>query len=131
MHTDFILSDIMYVVRDGFQTVSCLPNSILTIPVVEYMLHSIFLRVTGYQEQKVKCTAWQLATHDYTFRYKFLSPRYNIGDASSLEQKSKVLESLISQTNILGDSSLSHMNEEITAIIDNMKDECCRIMASR
>lgn len=128
MHTSFILSDIMDVVRDGFQASSCLPDSITTLPAVDYLLQSIFLKTTGYQEQKVKCIAWQLATHDYSFRYEFLSPRYIIGEASNLEHKTRVLESIISQIKKLKDSSPSFSKEKVMPIIDNIKDEYCKII---
>lgn len=128
MHTSFILSDIMDVVSDGFQAASCLPDSISTLPAVDYLLQSIFLRTTGYQEQKVKCIAWQLATHDYSFRYEFLSPRYIIGEASNLEHKTKVLESIKTQIKKLGDSTPSYTKEIVDPIIDNLKDEYCKII---
>lgn len=128
MHTNFILSDILDVVRDGFQASACLPDTISTLPVVEYLLQSIFLRSTGYQEQKVKCIAWQLATHDYTYRYEFLSQRYNIGEASNLEHKAKVLESLICQTKVLGGYAPNFAKEKVSDLIDKIKEEYCKII---
>lgn len=123
MHTNFILSDIMEVLNEGFNAASCLSPSMSSIPVVEYLLQSIFLKATGYQEQKLKCIAWQLATHDYAFRYEYLSSRFNIGECSSIDDKTKVLSSLINQTQKIGEISLILSDDEIKDIIDGLRKD--------
>lgn len=63
-----------------------------TYPLCEYVMQSIFLRMTGFNEQKLKCILWELATNDYEFRYKFLKSDY--GECSSYNEKESVFKNL-------------------------------------
>lgn len=95
MHSDFILSNIMDVLEDGIQASASIHGSISHYPLCEYLLQGIFLRLTGYQEQKLKCIMWELATHDFSLRYRYLSGQISIGECSRLEDKNKVLLELL------------------------------------
>ena len=44
----------------------------------DYFLSSIFLRMTGAQEQKLKCICWEIATHNYDFRYEYMKKVWGI-----------------------------------------------------
>ena len=55
MHTDFITSDIFEIVDDAIMSTSTIGQNIAHYPLCEYLLQSVFLRLTGYQEQKLKC----------------------------------------------------------------------------
>lgn len=60
----------------------------------EYILYSTFLKMTGAQEQKLKCICWEVATDNYEFRYKWQSGQFSPGECSRLEDKQKVLNML-------------------------------------
>lgn len=70
MHTDFITSDIFEIVDDAIMSTSAISPNIAHYPLCEYLLQSVFLRLTGYQEQKLKCILWEIASDDFDFRYK-------------------------------------------------------------
>ena len=49
-------------------------------------MQSLFLKMTGFQEQKLKCICWELATFDFEYRYKTepLKERSNYSDKQSI-----------------------------------------------
>ena len=52
--------------------------------------------MTGAQEQKLKCICWELATHDYEFRYKFVQGHkgFSFGEMSSKDDKERLYSHL-------------------------------------
>ncbi len=67
-------------------------------PLRDYILQSLFLRMTGAQEQKLKCICWEMATNDYTYRYEFINTgKRDYGEFSKYEQKNKVYTQLIEE----------------------------------
>lgn len=90
MHTDFIISDIFEILDDAIMSSSGIDQNIANYPLCEYILQSVFLRLTGYQEQKLKCILWEIASDDFEFRYKYLNGSINVGECSRLEDKDKV-----------------------------------------
>lgn len=90
MHTDFIISDIFKILDDAIISSSGIGQNIAHYPLCEYVLQSVFLRFTGYQEQKLKCILWEIASDDFDFRYKYLNGSINVGECSRLEDKDKV-----------------------------------------
>lgn len=59
-------------------------------------MQSVFLKMTGFQEQKMKCICWELATYDYEYRYR----RYTLkplGECSTYEEKKIIYKDLIEQ----------------------------------
>ncbi len=62
----------------------------------EYVLQTLFLKLTGCMEQKAKCIFWDIATHDFEFRYDFLK---NIngkqGEYSNYASKNEVYKTLL------------------------------------
>lgn len=90
MHTDFIISDIFDILDDAVMSASAISPNIAHYPLCEYLLQSIFLRLTGYQEQKLKCILWEIASDDFEFRYKYLNGTIKVGECSQLEHKNIV-----------------------------------------
>lgn len=95
MHTDFILSDVFEILDDAIMASSSINQNIANYPICDYILQSVFLRLTGYQEQKLKCILWEMASDDFDFRYKYLNGSINVGECSRLEDKDKVYCELI------------------------------------
>lgn len=93
-HTDFILSPISEVLQDFVSANAGIGNGIETYPLSEYMLQSVFLKMTGAQEQKMKCICWELATDDYEYRYKRYT-RKPLGECSTYEEKKTIYKDLI------------------------------------
>ena len=90
MHTDFIISDIFDVVDDAIMSTSSIGQNIDHYSLCEYLFQSVFLRLTGYQEQKLKCLLWEIASDDLDFRYKYLSGSVKVNECSQLSDKNIV-----------------------------------------
>ena len=69
---------------------SSIGQNIAHYSLCEYLFQSVFLRLTGYQEQKLKCILWEIASDDLDFRYKYLSGSVKINECSQLSDKNIV-----------------------------------------
>lgn len=78
-------------------------------PLCDYIMQSIFLKMTGFQEQKLKSIHWMLATEDYDYRYTFLDQKNR--NASDYSDKNKVLVKLYASIRNY-DSTYSGLSEE-------------------
>lgn len=94
IHSEFIETPLLRILEEGIQACRPLGDGIQTEPMKEYFLSSLFLRMTGAQEQKLKCICWELATHDYEFRYKEVFGKSSFGEMSSKEDKQKLYKVL-------------------------------------
>jgi hypothetical protein len=70
-------------------------TGIETFPLCDYVMQSVFLKMTGFQEQKMKCVCWEMATVDYEYRYDFT--KAPLGECSSYSEKQKIYKDLIKQ----------------------------------
>ena len=86
LHTDFILTPIKTILDEGVNACQSLPSGIESFPISEYHFQSLFLRMTGASEQKMKCIFWQMATDDVQYRYKYLNYQ-GIGECSTYASK--------------------------------------------
>lgn len=95
-HKDFILSPVTDILNDVVTANVGIGNGIETYPLGDYIMQSVFLKVTGFQEQKMKCICWEIATHDYEYRYRrFTLDR--LGECSTYKEKNIVYKDLIEQ----------------------------------
>ena len=88
-HTDFILTPITIILEEAVSGSSGIGDSIETHPVFDYIFQSIFLKMTGFQEQKMRCIAWELGTNDFEFRYWWLEEA-NLGTYSNYREKNSI-----------------------------------------
>ncbi len=93
-HTDFILSPITDIIREIVSATSGIGIGIETYPLSEYIMQSVFLKMTGFQEQKMKCICWELATHDYHYRYDRYTKK-PLGECSTYREKKEVYIDLL------------------------------------
>lgn len=96
IHTDFILTPICTILEQGINASQSLPSGIESYPISEYHLQSLFLRMTGASEQKMKCILWQMATDDFEYRYRYLNYQ-GMGECSTYSSKNVVFRDLVSQ----------------------------------
>ena len=96
LHTDFILTPIQTILDEGVNACQSLSSGIESFPISEYHFQSLFLRMTGALEQKMKCIFWQMATDDVQYRYKYLNYQ-GIGECSTYASKNVVFKDLIAQ----------------------------------
>lgn len=124
MHTDFIISDIFDVVDDAIMSTSSIGQNIAHYSLCEYLFQSVFLRLTGYQEQKLKCILWEIASDDLDFRYKYLSGSVKVNECSQLSDKNivyNILKKTLEDKNhpfLFPDET--EINRQISEIKDNL-----------
>lgn len=94
-HTDFILSPVLAVLQDAISASAGVGEGIETFPLCDYVMQSVFIRMTGFQEQKMKCICWEMANADYEYRYELL--RKPLGECSSYSDRNDVYKGLVSQ----------------------------------
>jgi hypothetical protein len=95
-HKDFILSPITDILSNVVSANAGIGNGIETYPLGDYVMQSVFLKMTGFQEQKMKCICWELATYDYEYRYRRFTLK-PLGECSSYDEKKIIYKDLIEQ----------------------------------
>ena len=96
IHTEFIQTPIRTILEQGINASRSLIFGIESFPMSEYYLQSLFLRMTGAAEQKMKCILWQMATDDYQYRNKYLNYQ-GLGECSTYSSKNTVFKDLVYQ----------------------------------
>ncbi len=94
-HKDFILSPITDILTDVVSANAGIGSGIETFPLCDYVMQSVFLKMTGFQEQKMKCICWEMATNDYEYRYEFT--KNALGECSNYKDKQSIYKDLIKQ----------------------------------
>lgn len=124
-HNQFILSPITDIIIDVISGSTGIGSGIETYPLCDYIMQSTFLRMTGFQEQKLKCICWELATNDYEYRYDRFTKK-PLGECSSYDEKKTVYKDLIEQIkkrkssfNILTDVNKQVLLTKSISIIKN------------
>lgn len=127
-HKDFILSPITDILIDVVLASSGIGNGIETYPMCDYVMQSVFVKMTGFQEQKLKCICWELATIDFEYRYDHKTK--TVGDRSSYADKQSIYKDLIEyikkhlenfnvQTDINKSHSLATATDNVKSIFEN------------
>jgi hypothetical protein len=95
VHTVFILTPLTEVLADGINACTPLPVGVENSAFGEYFMQSLFLRMTGAQEQKLKCICWVMATNDYKYRYDLLNVK-QYGECSEYKHKKEIYKDMTS-----------------------------------
>lgn len=96
-HNEFIFKPITDILKDIVSASVGIGNGIETYPLCNYIMQSVFLKMTGFQEQKMKCISWELATNDYVYRRTLLANEDKLGECSTYSDKSKIYKRLVEQ----------------------------------
>ena len=97
-HYKFITTPLSKILEDGVNASRGIGSGIETYPLCDYIMQSIFLKMTGAQEQKMKCICWEMATNDYEYRREYLgNAKKDYGEFSKYDQKNKVYKRLLAQ----------------------------------
>ena len=99
-HKSFIETPLLKLLHDVVSDSNNISNGMEFYATSGYILHSIFLRMTGAQEQKFKCVCWDMATVDYEYRYARYS-KWELGECSKLKDKSVVFGDLVNAVRVL------------------------------
>ena len=102
-HDKFILAPMSKILREVVLASAGIGSGIETYPLCDYIMQSVFLKMTGYQEQKMKCIAWEIATNNFDYRRRLLNNEDKLGECSTYESKNKVYKSLCRQIELNSD----------------------------
>ena len=94
MHESFIRTSITSEMDKACQACVSLGSGIDNYTLKDYMFQSLLLRLTGFEEQKLKCICWDMATVDFEYRRRLLNNDDRLGEYSSLDAKSKIYSAL-------------------------------------
>lgn len=94
-HNEFIVSPITNILNDVVTASAGIGSGIEAFPLCDYVMQSVFLKMTGFQEQKMKCICWEMATNDYEYRYDFT--KTPLGECSNYKDKQSIYKDLIKQ----------------------------------
>ena len=94
IHSNFIYTPLSDILEDAANATQCIGQSIDVFPLCDYIMQSIFMKMTGAQEQKMKCICWELATVDFEIRYDLYN-NWTLGECSTLSAKNKTLAILL------------------------------------
>ena len=126
LHKDFILTPLNEVIKDAVSASAGVGNGIETFPLCDYIMQSLFIKMTGFQEQKLKCICWELATIDFEYRYKTepLKERSTYSDKQTIykdliEQIKKRSTKFLMPDGIKKDNILTKTSEVIKSNFDN------------
>ena len=94
-HTEFILSPITGILKDVVSASTGIGSGIETYPLCDYIMQSVFLKMTGFQEQKLKCICWEMASVDFEYRYDYNTEP--LKERSAYKDKQTVYKDLVEQ----------------------------------
>lgn len=92
-HSDFIFSPISKILKNAVSASAGIGAGIETFPLCDYVMQSIFIKMTGFQEQKMKCICWDVASIDFDYRHDFT--KKPLGECSSYKDKNDIYKDLI------------------------------------
>lgn len=95
-HIPFILKPATDILKEAVWSLNATNGGIETYPLCGYLLHSLFLKLTGAQEQKLKCICWEMACRDYDYRYERLE-RNRYSECSDYKDKNMVYNDLVDE----------------------------------
>lgn len=94
VHRTFITTPLLDVMQDGIAASASIKIGAESYPLGEYFYQTLFLRMTGAQEQKMKCICWEMATNDYAYRYDLMHNR-NYSECSNYSDKNGIYKDII------------------------------------
>ena len=122
VRTDFIETSVYEILQQGVAAAECLHyGGIESYPILDYLLQSVFLRMTGFEEQKLRNICWEVATVDLEYRYKTLQGHISYGEFSTLDDKKGVYTLLKEETKKFG--GFFAVDTQKTTILDKVKKE--------
>lgn len=122
MHKKFILSPIKDILEEGISASIGIGDGIEAYPLCDYVMQSVFLKMTGAQEQKMKCICWELASNDYEYRY-YRFTLNKLGECSNSKEKKEVYKDLVEQIIIRGSIKFDDININKLEILNRTKAE--------
>ena len=70
-HKDFILTPLASLIEKTLLPMDLYKGQVCNYIMKEYILQTLFMKLTGCMEQKAKCILWDIATYDFEYRRDF------------------------------------------------------------
>ena len=118
-HKDFILTPLSSLIEQTLRPLDLYKGQICNYIMKEYVLQTLFMKLTGCMEQKAKCILWDIATHDFEYRRDFLRDNSKQGEYSKYDSKNYVYRTLVNHGGIIDDQK---KGELLTQLKDFKKD---------
>lgn len=118
-HKDFILTPLSSLIEQTLRPLDLYKGQICNYIMKEYVLQTLFMKLTGCMEQKAKCILWDIATHDFEYRRDFLLGNSKQGEYSKYDSKNYVYRTLVNHGGIIDDQ---RKGELLTQLKDFKKD---------
>ncbi len=110
VHSDFILAPVSDILSDTSTITHSMNWGIEMYPLWDNIMQSVFMKMTGAQEQKMKCICWEIATIDFDLRCEIYFP-WSLNECSQITDKRKVLNYLKKAIiNLKKDFNISSIN---------------------
>lgn len=129
-HRQFIKKPLLELLRTVLSSASSVGNGIEVSAINDYIIHSLFLQMTGAQEQKLKCIVWDLANRDLQYRYERYQ-KWDLGECSAIKDKNIVYADIINHILPLNSTYKIFANEvQKKQFLEHILEEVDNVFAS-
>ena len=94
VHSDFILTPISNILDDVAALAQSMGGGIEMYPLWDHIMQSVFIKMAGAQEQKMKCVCWEIASEDFDLRRKMFF-KWELNECSTFEDKRQCIKHLM------------------------------------
>ena len=122
-HKEFILTPLSSLIEQTLQPLDLYKGQICNYIMKEYVLQTLFMKLTGCMEQKAKCILWDIATHDFEYRRDFLRDNSSQGEYSTYKSKNYVYTTLVNHGGIIDDQRKGELLTQLEYFKDNILKE--------
>jgi hypothetical protein len=122
-HKEFILTPLSSLIKQTLQPLDLYKGQICNYIMKEYVLQTLFMKLTGCMEQKAKCILWDIATHDFEYRRDFLRNNSSQGEYSTYDSKNYVYKTLVNHGGIIDDRRKRELLTQLKSFKDNILEE--------
>ncbi|EKX92968.1 hypothetical protein [Alloprevotella sp. oral taxon 473] len=102
-HKEFILTPLSSLIEQTLRPLDLYKGQMCNYIMKEYVLQTLFMKLTGCMEQKAKCILWDIATHDFEYRGNFLRDNSRQGEYSTYKSKNYVYKVLVEHVGKIDD----------------------------
>lgn len=99
-HITCVRSRLMSIFKEVISVSNHLGGGMEAALVNPYLLQSLFLRLTGAQEQKMKCICWILASDNLDYRYNRYYRGWKLSQCSDYDSKNAVYLDLVTKIKV-------------------------------
>lgn len=117
-HKEFILTHLTDLIEQTLRPMDLYKGQVCNYIMKEYVLQTLFMKLTGCMEQKAKCILWDIATHDFEYRREFLRENPKQGEYSKYDSKNFVYGALVEYGGMIDDT---RKKELLTQLVDFKK----------